>query len=183
MAFKSPATESLTASVDYQRCCVSMTSFVCSLEFRKNKSIVTTRRCCRKYFLEREISRSRVFWITFRKHSTYYPVRHVQSIVRSCAETYAVPKDNTKWRTHPLRIIIAGAPASGKGTQCKKIAERYGVVHLSTGDMLREAIQNGTELGKIAKEFMDTGRLVGRHVDIFCSISNISFAGSGRVGY
>ena len=60
----------------------------------------------------------------------------------------------------PLKVVIAGAPASGKGTQCEYIKEAFGVVHLSTGDMLREAVQDGTALGKQAKKFMDAGKLV-----------------------
>lgn len=59
-----------------------------------------------------------------------------------------------------LRIIICGAPASGKGTQCEKIVEQYGVVHISTGDVLREAVKTGSELGVQAKEAMDGGQLV-----------------------
>jgi hypothetical protein len=65
-----------------------------------------------------------------------------------------------------LRLIIAGAPASGKGTQCELIKERYGVVHLSTGDMLRAAVSAQTDVGKLAKSYMDAGRLVPDEVII-----------------
>ena len=65
-----------------------------------------------------------------------------------------------------LKIIIAGAPASGKGTQCEIIKKEYGVVHLSTGDMLRAAVAAGTDVGKQAKAFMDAGKLVPDEVII-----------------
>lgn len=58
------------------------------------------------------------------------------------------------------KIIIAGAPAAGKGTQCEIIKLNYGLVHLSTGDILRAAVKQGTALGLQAKEFMDNGQLV-----------------------
>mmetsp|Transcript_28365 Transcript_28365/g.35611 ORF Transcript_28365/g.35611 Transcript_28365/m.35611 type:complete len:306 (+) Transcript_28365:127-1044(+) len=64
------------------------------------------------------------------------------------------------------RIIIAGAPASGKGTQCELLKAELGVVHLSTGDMLREAVKKGTEVGMQAKGYMESGKLVPDEVII-----------------
>ena len=59
-----------------------------------------------------------------------------------------------------MKIIMLGAPGAGKGTQAKKIAEKYGIPHISTGDIFRANIKEGTELGKKAKEYMDQGALV-----------------------
>lgn len=59
-----------------------------------------------------------------------------------------------------MKIIMLGAPGAGKGTQAKKIAERYSIPHISTGDIFRANIKNGTELGKKAKTYMDQGLLV-----------------------
>ncbi|OII75582.1 adenylate kinase [Cryptosporidium ubiquitum] len=58
-------------------------------------------------------------------------------------------------------LILIGAPGSGKGTQCEFIKNEYGLAHLSTGDMLREAIKNGTKIGLEAKSIMDSGKFVG----------------------
>jgi hypothetical protein len=60
----------------------------------------------------------------------------------------------------PINMIIAGAPAAGKGTQCEVIKAETGAVHLSTGDILRAAVKEGTPLGQQAKAFMDGGQLV-----------------------
>ena len=59
-----------------------------------------------------------------------------------------------------MKIIMLGAPGAGKGTQAKKIAGKYGIPHISTGDIFRANIKAGTELGKKAKEYMDQGLLV-----------------------
>ncbi|SEM51252.1 MULTISPECIES: adenylate kinase [unclassified Butyrivibrio] len=59
-----------------------------------------------------------------------------------------------------MKIIMLGAPGAGKGTQAKMIADKYQVPHISTGDIFRANIKNGTELGKKAKEYMDQGQLV-----------------------
>ena len=59
-----------------------------------------------------------------------------------------------------MKIIMLGAPGAGKGTQAKKIAAKYGIPHISTGDIFRANIKNNTELGKKAKTYMDQGLLV-----------------------
>ena len=59
-----------------------------------------------------------------------------------------------------LNIVIFGAPGSGKGTQSDKLIEHYNLFHISTGDVLRDNMRRGTELGKIAKGFIDQGQLV-----------------------
>ena len=59
-----------------------------------------------------------------------------------------------------LNIVIFGAPGSGKGTQSDKLIEHYHLFHISTGDVLRDNIRRGTELGQIAKGFIDQGQLV-----------------------
>ena len=59
-----------------------------------------------------------------------------------------------------MKIIMLGAPGAGKGTQAKQIADKYSIPHISTGDIFRVNIKNGTELGKKAKKYMDEGGLV-----------------------
>lgn len=59
-----------------------------------------------------------------------------------------------------MKIVLLGGPGAGKGTQAQRLVAEYGVAHISTGDLLRAAIKNGTELGKQAKSYMDKGQLV-----------------------
>lgn len=65
-----------------------------------------------------------------------------------------------------MKIVMLGAPGAGKGTQAKKIADAYGIPHISTGDIFRANIKAGTALGKKAKEYMDKGGLVPDEVTI-----------------
>eukprot|EP00252_Welwitschia_mirabilis_P001390 TRINITY_DN1125_c0_g1_i3.p1 TRINITY_DN1125_c0_g1~~TRINITY_DN1125_c0_g1_i3.p1 ORF type:complete len:374 (-),score=78.60 TRINITY_DN1125_c0_g1_i3:992-2113(-) len=62
--------------------------------------------------------------------------------------------------TKPLKVIMSGAPASGKGTQCELIANKYGLVHISVGDLLRSEVAANTSNGRKAKEYMEKGLLV-----------------------
>ena len=59
-----------------------------------------------------------------------------------------------------MNLLIMGLPGAGKGTQAAKIVEEFGVAHISTGDMFRAAIANQTEMGRLAKSFIDKGELV-----------------------
>lgn len=75
-----------------------------------------------------------------------------------------------------MKIIMLGAPGAGKGTQAKKIAEKYGIPHISTGDIFRANIKGGTELGMKAKTFMDQGMLVPDEITIGMLMDRINEA-------
>lgn len=72
-----------------------------------------------------------------------------------------------------MKIIMLGAPGAGKGTQAKRIAEKYSIPHISTGDIFRANIKAGTELGIKAKSYMDKGKLVPDEVTIGMLIDRI----------
>ena len=80
-------------------------------------------------------------------------------------------------------IIIFGAPGSGKGTYSDEIVTRYGMGHISTGDVLRSEIKNGTELGKIAKGYIDNGQLIPDElmIDILAKTYDELPAGKGVI--
>ena len=78
-----------------------------------------------------------------------------------------------------MRIVLLGAPGAGKGTQCKYIVEKYRLLHLSSGDILRRHRAQGTELGKKAQQFMDSGALVPDDIIIDMMIDEIGKAPAG----
>ncbi|XWS30721.1 hypothetical protein CRYUN_Cryun23aG0012800 [Craigia yunnanensis] len=67
-------------------------------------------------------------------------------------------------KAEPLKVMISGAPASGKGTQCELITQKYGLVHIAAGDLLRAEIAAASENGKQAKEYMEKGELVPNEI-------------------
>lgn len=73
-----------------------------------------------------------------------------------------------------MRIILIGPPGSGKGTQAKKLMKTLNIPHISSGDMLREAVSKGTALGKMAKSYMDEGALVPDNLVIEMIMERIS---------
>lgn len=85
-------------------------------------------------------------------------IRAVGAATVASATAYGVYKYTQKKEVP--KIIISGGPGSGKGTQCEKIVEKYGVKHISTGDALRHHVKTGTSLGKEAKAYMERGDLV-----------------------
>ena len=82
--------------------------------------------------------------------------------------------------TNGIRLIIFGRQGAGKGTQASRLAARFGVPHVSTGDMLRAAVKDGTEFGRKAKEFMDAGQLLPD--DVMLGIIEERFAEDDAVG-
>jgi adenylate kinase len=80
-----------------------------------------------------------------------------------------------------MRVVLLGAPGAGKGTHCKRIADRYGVVHLSSGDILRRERAGGTDLGKKAQGYMDAGALVPDDLIVEMMAKAIRQAASGYV--
>ena len=92
---------------------------------------------------------------------------------RNLRDIYTLVEDeNTNIKGNMKNIVIFGAPGSGKGTQSDLIIEKYGLNHISTGDVLRSEIKKGSQLGKTAKEYIDDGMLIpdSLMVDILASV-------------
>ena len=81
------------------------------------------------------------------------------------------------------RLVILGRQGAGKGTQCVRLSRHYVVPHISTGDMLRAAVREETELGKMAKEIMDAGGLVGDDIMIGLVAERLKRADAVTRGY
>lgn len=83
----------------------------------------------------------------------------------------------------PLKIMISGAPASGKGTQCELITSKYDLVHVAAGDLLRAEIASGSESGKQAKEYMEKGQLVPDEIVVMMVKDRLSQPDSAEKGW
>ncbi|KAF0692912.1 Aste57867_16060 [Aphanomyces stellatus] len=98
---------------------------------------------------------------SFAKTSRVLRVDGMEGKTKIAAEIARTIKgDAAHHDAQPPKLMICGPPAGGKGTQCEQLVKKYGVVHLSTGDMLRAAVTEGTETGLKAKKYMDMGELV-----------------------
>lgn len=80
-----------------------------------------------------------------------------------------------------MRVILLGAPGSGKGTQAERLCEVTGLVHIASGDLFRQAERDGTELGKIAKSYMEKGLLVPDDVTVKMILERIAGINSGFI--
>ncbi|KAI8565673.1 hypothetical protein RHMOL_Rhmol03G0278800 [Rhododendron molle] len=99
--------------------------------------------------------------------SSPLPQHHLTSSFHVSRQSYPRAHPNPKQgmkvlcsKSEPIKVMISGAPASGKGTQCEMIVQKFGLVHISTGDLLRAEVSAGTEIGNKAKEYMNVGCLV-----------------------
>ena len=93
-----------------------------------------------------------------------------------------VKKDKINLKIKMKNIVIFGAPGSGKGTQSDLLIEKYGLEHISTGDVLRNEIKNGTELGKTAKGYIDNGQLIPDELMVSILASVYDSFGRGHKG-
>lgn len=92
-----------------------------------------------------------------RFHSHEYIAYSMEKYNDVISIAYAGEKNQSN---QPMRVVVYGPPASGKGTQCEIIAKQFGVVHLSTGEMLRAAMRDNTPLGEEVRSYMDQSKLV-----------------------
>ncbi|KAF3497860.1 hypothetical protein DY000_02053401 [Brassica cretica] len=117
--------------------------------------------------------------ITRRNSSIFFTVTPRQ-IPQSFPTSTALVKCCVK---EPLKVMISGAPASGKGTQCELIVQKFGLVHISTGDLLRAEVSSGTEIGNKAKEFMNSGSLVPDEIVIAMVAARLSREDAKKNGW
>ncbi|XP_030951517.1 adenylate kinase, chloroplastic-like isoform X1 [Quercus lobata] len=98
--------------------------------------------------------------LSLRFHTTLSRSRLTKSHSPNAPPPHFMVMASTKNPGEALKIMISGAPASGKGTQCELITQKYGLVHVAAGDLLRAEVAAGSDNGRQAKEFMEKGQLV-----------------------
>ncbi|KAL9245466.1 hypothetical protein vseg_019115 [Gypsophila vaccaria] len=102
---------------------------------------------------------------------------------RRSSPIFSVMANSDATKSKPLKIMISGAPASGKGTQCELITAKYGLVHIAAGDLLRAEIASGSENGKRAKEYMNKGQLVPDEIVVMMVKDRLSQPDSQEKGW
>lgn len=90
--------------------------------------------------------------------------------------------EDEQFLKHTKVVFVVGGPGSGKGTQCEKIAHKYGYVHLSSGDLLREEVKSGSERGKHLNDLMEKGVLVPNQI-VLDMIKEAMIMHKSRNGY
>eukprot|EP01023_Acetabularia_acetabulum_P017562 TRINITY_DN18798_c1_g1_i1.p2 TRINITY_DN18798_c1_g1~~TRINITY_DN18798_c1_g1_i1.p2 ORF type:complete len:284 (-),score=47.39 TRINITY_DN18798_c1_g1_i1:317-1168(-) len=103
--------------------------------------------------------------------------RRQQTLKVAATSTPTAPRKQVlqvQSKSGPMKVMIAGAPAAGKGTQCAEIIQKYGLVHISVGDLLRAEVKAGTPAGNKAKSFMDAGQLVPDEVVVEMVVSRMN---------
>ncbi|XP_074372107.1 adenylate kinase, chloroplastic isoform X2 [Apium graveolens] len=116
------------------------------------------------------------------KHQTLTPLIHFTHNPSS-KKHLALKVNCSVKKFDPMKIMISGAPASGKGTQCELITKKYGLVHIAAGDLLRAEIDEGTENGKRAKEYMEKGELVPNEIVVMMVKDRLSQPDSVEKGW
>ncbi|XP_058189830.1 adenylate kinase, chloroplastic-like [Rhododendron vialii] len=133
-------------------------------------------------YSSRSSSHSRSFQSSsFSTHSTRSLSLHCDgTLIRRPPEFLVVSSGN---KPEPLKVMISGAPASGKGTQCQLITQKYGLVHIAAGDLLRAEISSGSANGKRAKEYMEKGQLVPNEIVVMMVKERLSRSDSQENGW
>lgn len=121
--------------------------------------------------------------LSLRLHTTLSRSRLTKSHSPNATPPHFMVMASTKNPGEALKIMISGAPASGKGTQCELITQKYGLVHVAAGDLLRAEVAAGSDNGRLAKEFMEKGQLVPDEIVVMMVKERLSLPDAEENGW